>query len=305
MNRSRWLVLFVPFLITLIAAFALSATPHGNRDLTISIELDTFVLFSGLTVSVFIAAIMLVRVAVEARARKKVAAIQNEMHAERKRFLQRLDHEFKNPLTAIRAGLANLASSTKASDVDKASSSVESQVIRLSRLTADLRKLADLESHPLEEHNAVDMGSLIQEIFETFENRPEAADRKLSLSLPNAPWPLPPVEGDRDLLYLALFNLLDNAIKFSAAEDAVEIRAFEDGTNVVIEVADTGMGIPDNEVRYVWQDLYRGQDAHGIPGSGLGLPIVRAIIEQHGGVTAMRSKPEHGTVITLRLPAMR
>jgi signal transduction histidine kinase len=305
MNRKRWLILILPSLVTLVAAFALSATPHGSRDLTISIELDTSVLFAGLTVSVLIAAIMLVRVAVEAGARKKVAAIQNEMLAERQRFLQRLDHEFKNPLTAIRAGLANLASSTNASDIHKARSSVESQVIRLSRLTADLRKLADLESHPLEEHRAVDMGTVIQEVFETFENRPEAADRKLSLSLPNAPWPLPPVEGDRDLLYLALFNLLDNAIKFSGAGDAVEIRAFEDGTNVVIEVADTGMGIPDNEIRYVWQNLYRSQDAHGIPGSGLGLPIVRAIIEQHGGATAMRSKPKHGTVITLRLPAMR
>jgi len=172
-------------------------------------------------------------------------------------------------------------------------------------LTSDLRKLADLESRPLEERNPVEMQELLGEVFAAAKERPNANERTMSLTMPQAPWPLPRVSGDRDLLFLALFNLLDNALKFTKPGDTVEVRAFEDGENVVVEVADTGIGIPAEEVRHVWEELYRGQEAHGVPGSGLGLSLVRAIVERHGGNTELRSKTKHGTVITVRLPAGR
>jgi signal transduction histidine kinase len=70
----------------------------------------------------------------------------------------------------------------------------------------------------------------------------------------------------------------------------------------VIEVADTGPGIPAAELPHVWEELYRGEGAHGIAGSGLGLPLVRAIINQHRGRIVMRSLVNQGTVITLRFP---
>lgn len=70
------------------------------------------------------------------------------------------------------------------------------------------------------------------------------------------------------LLLLATHNLLDNAIKFTASGGAIEVRASENGNEVVIEVADTGSGIPDEEVGLVWEDLYRSKQARGVPGSG-------------------------------------
>jgi two-component system OmpR family sensor kinase len=82
----------------------------------------------------------------------------------------------------------------------------------------------------------------------------------------------------------------------------VEIRAFEDGNTLVIEVADTGPGIPDDELPYVWEELYRGQSARGVPGSGLGLALVRAVIERHSGRVNLRSRIGQGSVFTLRLP---
>jgi two-component system OmpR family sensor kinase len=113
---------------------------------------------------------------------------------------------------------------------------------------------------------------------------------------------VPDVLGDWDLLFLASYNLLDNALKFTRPGDTVEVRAFEDGAFVAIEVADTGPGIPEDDVSRVWEELYRGQGARGIPGSGLGLALVRAIVERHGGQVKLRSRLGQGTVVTMRLP---
>ncbi|GAH51568.1 unnamed protein product, partial [marine sediment metagenome] len=149
----------------------------------------------------------------------------------------------------------------------------------------------------------VNMADLLTEVISALEDRVISQDRRLSLILPNAPWPLPDVEGDPDLLLLAIHNLLDNAIKFTSRGDTIEVRAFDDGSEIVIEVADTGPGIPEQEIPRVWEELYRGEQARGVPGSGLGLPLVRAIIEKHGGIVGVRSKPDHGTVFIMRLPA--
>jgi two-component system OmpR family sensor kinase len=183
----------------------------------------------------------------------------------------------------------------------EALATVEAQVLRLSRLTAELRKLAELETRPLE-RDAVDIAQLLQETVALAQDMPEAGERKLSLALPQAPWPVPDVPGDWDLLFLATYNLLDNALKFTRPGDTVEVRAFEDRAFVIIEVADTGPGIPRDELPEVWEELYRGQGARGIPGSGLGLALARAIIERHGGQVTLRSRAGQGTVATVRLP---
>jgi two-component system OmpR family sensor kinase len=220
---------------------------------------------------------------------------------ERRRFLRRLDHELKNPLTAMRAGLANLRESPSGQARQEALTSVEAQTLRLSRLAADLRKLAELEVR-LVEHAPVELPLLLQEAFAMAQEQEGAAERHLTLSLPQAPWPLSNVRGDSDLLLLAVHNLLVNALKFTRPGDTVELRAFEDGASVVIEVADTGPGIPEEEQPHVWEELYRGEAGRGVPGSGLGLALVRAIAEQHNGRVGLRSRVGRGTVFTLRLP---
>jgi two-component system OmpR family sensor kinase len=113
---------------------------------------------------------------------------------------------------------------------------------------------------------------------------------------------LPTISGDQDLLFLAVHNLVDNALKFTRPGDTVEMRAFEDGARLVIEVADTGPGIPAAEVAHIWEELYRGQGARGIAGSGLGLALARAIVERHKGQVGLRSREGQGTVFMMRLP---
>jgi two-component system, OmpR family, sensor kinase len=228
--------------------------------------------------------------------------IAEQAAGERRRFLQRLDHELKNPLTAIRAGLANLSESPTEQARSVALNSVDAQALRLSRLAADLRKLAELETRPLD-CTPVDLTGLLEEVITLAHDQAEEGERRLSLTIPQAPWPLPQVSGDPDLLLLALHNLLDNALKFTGPGDTVEVRAFEDGSNVVIEVADTGPGIADEDIAHVWEELYRGSGARGIAGSGLGLALVRAIAERHSGQVMLRSRAGKGTVFSLKLPA--
>jgi two-component system OmpR family sensor kinase len=243
---------------------------------------------------------------VAARQRRRAAvarAAQQAADAEaesRRRFMRRLDHEVKNPLTAMRAALANINGNFDPTTAR----SMRNQVDRLARLSADLRKLSDLEIQPLE-MDEVDLPGLLSELVEAAQDRPDVAGRRLILVLPQAPWPLAPVPGDRDLLFLAFHNLIDNALKFSGETATIEIRAYEDGTGVALEVADTGPGVLPDELPHLGEELYRGSGAVGVEGSGLGLALVRAIITRHGGTVAIRSRPGHGTVVTVRLPAAR
>lgn len=300
MKRFFWLIIPFPLLIGLLIATVLNQDGGINPVLYLRVSLSVLVWASGLVGSLLLAGwfVWLWR---DKNYHQELQAHRVETAEDRRRFLQRLDHELKNPLTAMRAGLANLAQTTNSTTQQAALSTVESQIVRLSRLTADLRKIAELETRPLE-FTAVNLTQLLDEVVEFAQDKPEATDRHITLTLPRAPWPLSTVSGDWDLLYLAAYNLVDNAIKYTRPGDTIEVRAREDGTVVMIEVADTGPGIPEKELPHVWAELYRAEQARGVPGSGLGLPLVKAIIERHGGHVSLHSRPGKGTAVSLYLP---
>lgn len=299
--RALILLVFPPLLLLGISAL-LAQGVLPNPILLLRVDLAALAALVGVVLFTLLALILVLWGWWTGRVRRETA-VQMRAHAaeDRRRFLRRLDHELKNPLTAIRAGLANLGEASNLEFRREALTSVEAETLRLSRLTADLRKLAELETRPLE-RGPVHLAELLQEAMGLAQEQPQAQTRHLTLTLPQAPWPLPLVSGDWDLLFLAVYNLLDNALKFTQSGDTVEVRAFEDGATVVLEVADTGPGIPEAELPHVWQELYRGQGARGIRGSGLGLALVQAIVERHGGQTSLRSRAGQGTVFTVRLP---
>lgn len=234
---------------------------------------------------------------------RAIASATADAAADRRRLLMRLDHELKNPLTAIHAGLANAADDDDAAARARALDGVGSQASRLTRLMTDLRKLTELETREVEQV-PVDLEELLRDVHGAVAELPGADERRFRLSLPEAPWPLPPVRGDVDLLFVAVHNLAVNAVKFTRPGDTIEIRATEDGEVVVIEVADTGPGIPPDELEGVWEELARGEAARGVPGTGLGLPLVRTIVARHGGEERIRSRVGQGTVVSLRLPTL-
>jgi two-component system OmpR family sensor kinase len=299
--RWEWLIAPLPAAMGLAVAVLAASERLPNPILFLRGDLGTLAALAGLLLSGLMTSYLFLEAWSERDCRRRMAGVQTQAAEERRRFLRRLDHELKNPLTAVRAGLVNLAEAPTDLMRREALSSVETQVIRLSRLAADLRKLAELETRPLE-LAPVDLAKLLKEVLALAQERSEANNRRLSLTLPKAPWPLPMILGDWDLLFLAMHNLVDNALKFTQPGDTVEIRAFEDGASVVLEVADTGPGIPESEVPHVWEELYRGQGARGVPGSGLGLALVRAIADRHAGRVILRSRAGQGTVVSLRLP---
>lgn len=295
--KRVWLLLLLPILLGLILKIILERGWLENPIIYLRIDLGTLALLLGISLSILLFIIFGIFLWQDRQFNQEFLDFQATTAEDRRQFLQRLDHELKNPLTAIQAGLANLVGGSN----EQAIESIKAQTQRLSRLVADLRKLAELETRPIE-RSPVNLSEILQESVAIVQEEPEATERSLNLSLPQAPWPLPEVLGDEDLLHLALLNLLGNAVKFSQPGATVEVRAFEDADMVIIEVADTGPGIPESEVPFVWQELYRGQGARGVPGSGLGLALVRAITERHGGQVTIRSRVQQGTVVTMKLP---
>lgn len=303
--RWRLAAAALPALFGLLIYAIITLTGLPNPTLYLSGALNELVLLAGFAASLIAGAYVLLlwldrQSTTERVHRETTERLHHENIEERRRFLQRLDHEVKNPLTAIRAGLVNLSANNDR-NTNQSLASIETQVVRLSRLLTDLRKLAEFESQPIE-RRPVDLAGMLEEVIMVAQERPEAASREITLTVPHAPWPLPTVYGDWDLLFLAVHNLVDNAIKYTLPGNTIEVRAFEDGTSVVVEVADTGPGIPEAELPHVWEELSRGYSARGVPGSGLGLALVRTITERHGGRVTLRSRAGHGTVFSIRLP---
>jgi two-component system OmpR family sensor kinase len=304
MRWQRLVVALIPLAAgLLIASLMLDVAAVPNPILSARVDMGSLAFAVGLLFSLLLAAGLVLWERQAWTCQKHLADARIQAVEERRQFLRRLDHELKNPLTAIRAGLVNIANGSTEAIQQETLASVEAQVLRLSRLTADLRKLAELETRRLE-CTPINVAELLQEAVALTEEQPEAAGRQLVLMLPQAPWPVPDIPGDWDLLFLATFNLLDNALKFTRPGDTVEVRAFDDHASVIVEVADTGPGIPEEELPRVWEELYRGKGARGVQGSGLGLALTRTILERHGGQIRLRSRVGQGTVVTMRLPTV-
>ena len=119
----------------------------------------------------------------------------------------------------------------------------------------------------------------LQEMAEAAQLQPQYHQRQVNLTIARVPRRLPAVTGDRDLLGLAIYNLIENALKFTSSDDAVEVRALEDGRAIIVEVADSGPGIAPDDLRSIFEELYRGTNARGVEGSGLGLALAQRIVE--------------------------
>lgn len=258
----------------------------------IRVPLATVVLTLGLVVAL----ILVVRDVVARRRRRqtewRVGQVREEEREQRRRFLRRLDHEMKNPVTAIRTALATMPSE------DEAYKIANTQAARLSRLVTELAKLADLETRVLD-LRPVDLEELAKEAVDVVAST--YPDRRMTVEFPSVPWPVPAVWGDSDLLLVALYNVVANAAKYSDPGAHIEVRAAENEGWVTLEISDTGWGIAADELAGVWDELARGTNTRGAEGSGLGLSIVRVVTERHGGVAFIRSEPGQGTRVVLRL----
>lgn len=301
-RRSAALAITLPAAAGALVALVLFAVGE-RRALTVSTALPLVVLFVGAALAV-VAALIVTIAARRGRTRAAIAVARDEGYrtgrAEERdahrRFLARLDHELKNPITAIRATIAGVDPVAAPAHVGV----IDAQARRLAALVGDLRKLSEIETRPLETE-PVDLEALAREAVHAIEQqRPEARGR-IRVVAERVPWPVPVLPGDPDLLALALDNVLANAVKFSAS-GPIEVRLREEAGGAVIEVADTGRGVPADAQGLVFDDLARAANARDVPGSGIGLSLVRTILRRHGGSVDLRSREGAGTVVALRLP---
>ena len=275
------------------------------------LSLGYLIIFFGLTLTLILASGVFLVFWQQRKAEKTLAETQNNLTHQfadnHRQFLLRLDHELKNPLTTLQVEVANLDATHAKLDAEieeehhQSTNRVKEQVSRLNDLVIQLRKLADIETRPLE-NEPTDLDELLTDLITEFQLTLGGMARTITLNLPQIPWRLPKVLGDSDLLYLALHNVMGNALKYTRPGDTIQARAFENANQVIIEIVDTGPGLPEEEQEHVWEELFRGKSARGTPGSGLGLPMVKTIIERHGGQVVFRSRLNQGSIVPLRLP---
>ena len=296
-------LIFLPLLLGVAASLLAPAMWNPVPILVFKIDIGMTALLAGLFLTLLLLAFWIGSARTENRARRIIEDTVTESELGRRRFLRRLDHEMKNPLTGLRAALVNLQEAQNKDERIRAGENAKRAQERLTTLLNDLRKLADLDERQIERER-VDVPELLNDVVDAARSLQPYEGRNVNLYITRVPSPFPCVVGDRDLLVLAMYNLITNALKFTSAHEPVEVRALEDGKAVVMEVADSGAGIPSEDLPKIFEELYRGSNARGTEGSGLGLALVSRIIALHGGQIEVRSRQEEprGTVFTVRLP---
>jgi two-component system OmpR family sensor kinase len=298
------LVALLPMLIGAGLALLLQYGPLTNFNYTFTgrytVDLAALVSNGGLLIGLIILLVLAGREWAARRVQSAHTEAQTAESAARRRFLRRLDHELKNPLQIIRLGVVNLRQQAALTPEQTTSlDRVAQQTQRLQELVEDLRNLADIEERGLD-RTAV----RLQDVLSDAVDFAGGQGRTVALNLQQVPWPVSSVYGDPDLLLILFRNLIENALKFTDDGDRVEVRATDDGRSATVEVADTGSGIPPDDLPNIFEELYRGQNSRALnaSGSGLGLALVKRIVDLHGGEIIPRSRVGQGTVMTVRLP---
>src|SRR6266704_240257 len=219
----------------------------------------------------------------------------------RRDFVANASHELKTPVAALRA-LAETLESALRDDPDVALgfvTRISREAERLDALVRDLLDLSRLERGTLDAE-PVDMVGLVKEVAETYSERADERRIRLRTELRRESM----VRGDRAQLGLLLSNLVDNALRYTGARGTVRIRLDSIDGKVVLEVADTGEGIPAKELPRIFERFYRVDKARArqTGGTGLGLAIVRHVAESHGGTVAVESKVGRGTTFSVTIP---
>src|SRR2546421_6162338 len=241
----------------------------------------------------------------EAESVQRLLAEQNERLRELDRlkdeFVSLVSHELRTPLTSIRGYVELMLAEELNDDQRRFLGIVDRNSERLLDLVSDLLFLAQIEAGKLAiEVGSLDLKNVVEECIETAAAAADSRGVELEASLDR----LPKIEGDRVRLHQVLDNLLSNALKFTSSGGRVDVRLTRAGDMAVLEVADTGLGIPAEEQARLFERFFRSSSAtqNAIPGTGLGLTITKAIVERHGGRIEIESAENAGTTVRVLLP---
>jgi signal transduction histidine kinase len=212
-------------------------------------------------------------------------------------FVADAAHELNTPLTALRT---NLELAAKQAPQNEHLLEAQQQADRLERLNDDLLRLSRLEGGLSEnKFQPIDMTGLLRESTERFAAQAEQADIEFSISLPEQSVQ---IAGNEEQLRRVVDNLVDNALKFTPTSGQVGLSLVANGNWATLVVEDSGIGIGEEDLPFVFHRFHRGRNTADYPGSGLGLAMVKTIIDNHKGYVTISSHLEQGTRISMRLP---
>ena len=222
-------------------------------------------------------------------------------------FVSTVSHEFRTPLMSIRY-LSEMLDGGRVKGEDKRKiyyGKINKESERLSRLIENMLDFSKIEAG-MKEYKFEDLSikEMVKEVSDRFKQY--MVDKKMTLEC-EIQDTLPAIRADREAISRALFNLLDNAVKYSGKNPMIHLRAFLKEEAVFLEVQDMGAGISKDDQKKVFEKFYRSSDpaSKNIEGSGIGLTLVDHIIKAHGGQVMMESDLGQGTRVTLKLPILR
>jgi two-component system sensor histidine kinase KdpD len=222
-------------------------------------------------------------------------------------LLASLGHDLRTPLTGISGAAATVRSNWAQLDEatrDDLLESIEQDVARMARFLTNITELTRLETGQINPNIVpVSVGEAVESASSRLQNTPFVAV--------NIATPEPVALADPVMLEQVLVNVLENAAKYAPSHSLIQVRGWREGSEVVLTVADEGIGIPPDDLAHVFDSFYRASRGDRVaPGTGLGLAIARGLIEAMGGrIQAASPRPDlprdgaPGTVITMRLPA--
>ena len=276
-----------------------SARADGRRALVAGVFAALVALVGGIAFAVY--AVRLVR---RIRAQNDRLVTLDRVKDD---FVASVSHELRTPLTSIR-GYLELVLDEEAGALTAEQRQflliVERNADRLQRVVGDLLFVAQVDAGKIQiERAPTDIADVVREAVEAA--RPAAAERRVELDLELDG--LGVLDADRARLAQVVDNLISNAIKFTSEGGRVAVRSGRRRDCAVLEVADTGIGIPHAEQKRMFQRFFRTREAteRAIQGTGLGLTIVKAIVEAHDGTITFRSVPGVGTTFRVELPFER
>jgi two-component system sensor histidine kinase SenX3 len=227
---------------------------------------------------------------------------RKRLEAVRRDFVANVSHELKTPVGALGLLAETLADEEDGAVIRRLAYRMQAEAIRVGRIIHDLLDLSRLESEESPEREPVGVHLVVGQAVEQVRAAAEA--REVELEVAEIPRRIT-VPGDRRQLVSAVYNLLDNAVKYSESGSAVHLRCATNGDWVELSVQDHGIGIPSRDYERIFERFYRVDRARSreTGGTGLGLAIVRHVATNHGGKVAVTSREGEGSTFVLRLPA--
>ena len=231
---------------------------------------------------------------------------EEEVSKLKSKFMSVAAHQLRTPVAGLKwviqmilSGEAGPLTELQRDFLERAAQTAE----RMIRLIGDLLDVSRIEEGRFQYNFKVeqDITKLVEEVLSQF--REQMKERGIELKFVHPTSPLPPLMVDTNRLSIALENIVSNAFKYTL-KGSITTTVERQGDDVAIKVADTGLGIPEDEQIKLFAKFYRGSNVmiKGIDGTGLGLFITKSIVERHGGSVSLESKEGKGTTFTLTLP---